>query len=326
MGLESISKRTLERLAALWDQHGLTGLADGRWTPVLRGHHSITPQISEAIHAVHAESLHRSKLSMKTKERMIHQYVREKFGPDVEIPHYTTLIRVWVEWFGSQGARQRYARSAATVETGRSKVVISRPGQVVVVVDTTPLPAKVLDDVFGVPISVDLTLALALDAYTHSLVAFRLTPGSDASIEVAMLLRDVLLPLPMRSGWGPELAWPYPGVPATLVTELAGYPVAARPFFAPETVASDHGGVYKNHYLVQVAQKLGIDVLPARMMRATDKAACERAFGGIRSLLLEFLLGYSGIDVAEGSASQALPPRGTPRDTMRACISSSPHP
>jgi hypothetical protein len=188
LGLAWISERTLERMAADRDADGLMGLADGRWTPVLRGHKSITEEIAEAIHAVHAESLHRSKLSMKTKERLIHQYVREKFGTEVGVPHYTTLAKVWKEWFGPQGARQRYVRSAAAVETGRAKVAISRPGQVVAV-DTTPLPVKVLDDVFGSPISVDLTLAL--DAYSHSLVAFRLTPVSDSSLEVAMLLRDV---------------------------------------------------------------------------------------------------------------------------------------
>lgn len=301
LGLGQISHRTLERMAAQLDEHGVMGLADGRWTPPLRGHPSIKPEIEEAIQAVHAETLHRSKVSMRTKERMIHQYVREKFGPEAEknIPHYVTLWRVWKEWFGSQGARQRYVRSAAAVDAGTSRVVITRPGQVVVL-DTTPLPVKVLDDVFGEPISVDLTLAL--DAFTHSLVAFRLTPGSDSSVEVAMLLRDVMLPLPMRPGWGEDMRWLYPGVPAALVAEFAGYPVAGRPFFAPETVTTDHGSVYKNHHLVQVARTLGVVVLPARVMRPTDKAACERAFGGIRSLLLEMLLGYSGIDVADRGA------------------------
>ncbi len=296
LGLARVSERTLRRMAAELAEGGLAGLSDGRWTPILRGHLSIGPEVAEAIHAVHAESLHRSKISMRTKERMICQYVREKYGPEVVVPHYTTLMKVWKEWFGSGGARQRYARSAAAVETGTSRVVISRPGQVVVL-DTTPPPVKVLDDVFCEPISVDLTLAL--DAYSHSLVAFRLTPGTDSSVDVAMLLRDVMLPLPMRLGWGQDMEWPYPGVPAAVVAEFAGHPVAGRPFFAPETVTSDHGSVYKNHHMVQVARTLGVIVLPARVMRPTDKAACERAFGGFRSLLLELLLGYSGVDVAD---------------------------
>ncbi|MCX4775358.1 hypothetical protein [Streptomyces sp. NBC_01264] len=300
LGLASVSERTLKRMAARYAEHGLIGMADGRWTPAPTGHRAITEEVAEAIRAVHAESLHRSKLSMKTRERLVHQYVREKFpGKEVVVPHYTTLMKVWREWFGSDGARQRYVRSAAAVETGWGRVVVSRPGQVVAL-DTTPLPVKVLDDVFGEPIEVHLTLAL--DACTHSLVAFRLTPVSDSSVEVAMLLRDVLLPLPMRPRWGPEMEWPYPGVPAALVAELAGHPVAARPFFAPETVTSDHGSVYKNHHLVQVARTLGVDLLPARMMRPTDKAACERAFAGIQSLLLELLLGYPGVDVADRGA------------------------
>jgi transposase InsO family protein len=298
LGLEWISERTLERMAARHAEHGLMGLADGRWIPPLRGHRAVTGEVAEAIRAVHAECEHRSALSMKTKERMICQYVREKFGPGVEVPHYTTLAKVWREWFGPEGARQRYIRSAA-LETGKAIVVITRPGQVVAL-DTTPLPVKVLDDVFGTPVSVHLTLAL--DAFSHSLVAFRLTPVAESSVEVAMLLRDVLLLLPMRPDWGAEMEWPYPGVPAALVAEFAGHRVAALPFFAPETVTSDHGSVYKNHHIVRVARRLGVDLLPARMMRPTDKAACERAFAGIQSLLLESLLGYRGVDVADRGA------------------------
>jgi transposase InsO family protein len=78
--------------------------------------------------------------------------------------------------------------------------------------------------------------------------------------------------------------------------------VARQPFFAPETVTSDHGSVYKNHHMVRVARTLGIDLLPARLMRPSDNAACERAFAGIQSLLLELLLGYRGVDVADRGA------------------------
>lgn len=39
---------------------------------------------------------------------------------------------------------------------------------------------------------------------------------------------------------------------------------------------------------------IGANILPARVLRPTDKQACERAFGGIRSLLFEYLPGYTG--------------------------------
>ena len=118
-------------------------------------------------------------------------------------------------------------------------VTVSRPGQVVAL-DTTPLPVKVRDGVFGDPVTAHLTLAL--DMFTHSAVAFRLTLVSDTAVDIAMLLRDIMMPLPMRDGWGPEMEWPYPGVPASVVADFAGYRVAVLPFFAPETVTTDHGG------------------------------------------------------------------------------------
>src|SRR5260370_174828 len=111
-----------------------------------------------------------------------------------------------------------------------------------------------------------------------------------------------MMPLPMRGGWGPELEWPYPGVPASIVAEFAGHRVAGLPFFAPETVTTDHGGPYKSHLVVGAQKALGCNILPARVLRPQDKAACERAFGALRSLLFEHLPGYTGIDVADRGA------------------------
>ncbi|MGW0551910.1 transposase [Streptomyces altiplanensis] len=302
LGWSGVGERTLGWMAAAYRELGSAGLIDGRRVGAPRGRQSVSPEVEEAIRAVHEQCLRRSRISMVSRERLIHQYVREVF-PDreVRVPHRTTLARVWREWFGPGGARQRYVRSAAAVPApAGAPVVASRPGQVVVL-DSTPLPVKVLDDVFSTPITVHLTIAL--DAYSHSIVAFRLTPVAESSVEVAMLLRDVLSPLPMRPGWGEDMAWPYPGVPAALVAELAGGPVAGLPFFTPEAITVDHGAAFKNHHLVEVARTLGVDVLPARAMRPTDKAACERAFAAIQSLLLELVPGWRGIDVADRGAN-----------------------
>lgn len=300
LGLARVGYRTLIRWDVRRRQFGEVGCADDRWLRAGGGHPSVSEDVREAIYAVHVETLHRSRVSMKTRERMIHQYVRERHGPDAAalIPGYDTLKAVWREWFGSGGARQRYARTAG-LSTSGEHVVVHRPGQVVAL-DTTILPVKVRDTVFGESVSVHLTLAL--DVYTHSLVAFRLTLVSDSAVDVAMLLRDVTMPLPMRPDWGEDMAWPYPGLPAAVVAEFAGYPVAGLPFFAPETITTDHGSVYRNHHLVDVQRVLGANILPARVLRPTDKQAVERAFGAIRSLLFEHLLGYSGVDVADRGA------------------------
>ena len=239
--LGQVSERTLKRMAAAWRDRGPAGCIDRRWLRAGAGHPSITEEVREAIFAVRAETRKRSRMSMKARCVLIAQYIAENFGPHVQVPCYWTLREVWREWFGPGGTRPRYDRTADAAEASQVHVVVHRPGQVVAL-DTTPLPVKVRDGVFGDPVSVHLTLAL--DLFTHSVVAFRLTLVSDTSVDIAMLLRDVMLPLPMRDGWGPEMEWPYPGVPAGVVADFAGHRVAGLPFFAPETVTTDHGSVF----------------------------------------------------------------------------------
>lgn len=300
LGLDRISLRTLERWAARYYRWGVMGCADERWLRACTGHRVSEP-VREAIYAVRAVCLHGSRISMASRERKIRQYVLEKYGDQVAIPSSETLRLVWREWFGPGGSRARYARSAAAAEASATgeHVVVHRPGQVVAL-DTTPLPVLVRETVFSEPVEAHLTLAL--DCYTHSLVAFRITLVSEKSVDVAMLLRDVMTPLPMRAGWGQDMAWPYPGIPRTVVAELAGYDVAGLPFFPVETVTTDHGSVYKNFHLVEVQRVIGANIVPARVLRPTDKQACERAFGSIQSLLFEQLPGYRGVDVADRGA------------------------
>jgi hypothetical protein len=300
LGFAQVSVRTLRRMAAAYAREGLVGLVDGRWVRRGGGRPSVSPQVLEALEAVRAETLHRSRVSMRTKDRMVRQFIAEVHGPGVEVPGYDTLRAVWKEMFGA-GGRQRYVRSAASaaqVATG-VHVVVHRPGQVIAL-DTTPLPVKLREQVFGEPVSA--ALILALDVYTHTLAGFRLVLVADSSVDVAMLLRDVATATRMRPGWGPEMAWRYPGIAAEHVEAMAGYPVAAVPFFLPETVTTDHGSPYKNHALIAAQRALGANILPSRVLRPTDKAACERAFSTLCALLSEHLLGYQGRDVADRGA------------------------
>ncbi|MFI6689256.1 transposase [Streptomyces sp. NPDC050485] len=300
LGLAHVGTRTLERWERRRRKYGMVGCADHRWLRQSGGHPSIGEEVREAILAVREETRgHRSRVTGRTREIMIRRYLRETF-PDAEIkvPSYDTLLRVWREWFGPGGSRQRYDRSA-DLPSKHGHVLVTRPGQVVAL-DTTILPVKVREDVFGEPVSVHLTLAL--DVYTHSICAFRLTLVSDSSVDVAMVLRDVMLPLPMRAEWGEEMEWPYPGLPAAVVAEFAGHKVAALPFFAPETVTTDHGSVYRNHHLVEVQEAMGCRILPSRVLRPQDKQTVERTFGSSRSLLFEQLPGYTGVDVGDRGA------------------------
>lgn len=115
------------------------GCADGRWLRECTGHR-ISEQVREAIYAVRAVCPHGSRISMASREKKIHQYVREKYGEQVAIPSSETL---WLEWFGPGGSRQRYARLASAVEVNATgeHVVIHRPGQVIAL-DIAPADAR----------------------------------------------------------------------------------------------------------------------------------------------------------------------------------------
>ena len=301
LGLGQVSERTLERMAAAWRDSGPAGCIDRRWLRAAAGHPSITEEVREAIFAVRAETRNRSRMGMKAKCVLIAQYVAEKFGTQVQVPCYWTLRQVWLEWFGPGGTRPRYDRTAADVEPSGVHVVVHRPGQVVAL-DTTPLPVKVRDGVFGDPVSVHLTLAL--DLFTHSAVAFRLTLVSDTSVDVAMLLRDVMMPLPMRDGWGPEMEWPYPGVPGQrLVAELRRAPGRRA---AVLRAGDGHHGPrrsYKSHHVVEAAARAGLQH-PARQeccARRTRLLASGRS-GRCGACCSSSCPATPGVDVADRGA------------------------
>src|ERR1035437_7780354 len=137
------------------------GCADDRWLRECTGHRIPEP-VREAFCAVRAVCLHGSRISMASREKKIHQYVREKYGEQVAIPSSETLRLVWREWFGAGGSRQRYTRSVAVAEANATgqHVVIHRPGQVVAL-DTTPLPVLVRENVFSEPVEAHLRVACA---------------------------------------------------------------------------------------------------------------------------------------------------------------------
>ncbi|MFJ9692298.1 hypothetical protein [Kitasatospora sp. NPDC101183] len=300
---------------------GAVGCADDRWLRESGGHPSVSEKVRAAILAVREETrLHRSKVDARTRETMIHRYVRETFpGQEIKVPSYDTLRRVRHEWFGPGRGRQRYERSASLPEKD-GHVLVTRPGQVVAL-DATILPVMVREGVFGDPVRVHLTPAL--DVYTHSICAFRLTLVSDASVDVAMVLRDVMLPLPMRADGDGEMEWPYPGLPAAVVAEFVGHRVAALPFFAPETVTTDHGSVYRNHHLVEVQEVIGCRVLPARVLRPQDVRGVEL---GVCRVWLTLLArrGVEGHEIRDEDIARPSPLKH--RNRIRTCSAATASP
>ena len=309
-GVDQMSARTLQRLALRWHKHrSLDAVMDHRHVRPPSGHRVSEP-FEQAIYEVEDDfPVTRSRVSKATKYRRLCIRLRTKGVPEQEMPSYATYRRVLIERFGPTGARQKYRVTQEAMPTQGQPVIATRPGQIVFL-DTNSFDVLVRDGLFGLPVEAKLTLAL--DVYTRSIVGFRFTLVSDKSVDVAMVIRDVMMPMPMRPEWGEDAVWPYPGVPAHVVAEHAGFTVAGRPFMPVEGITTDHGSVYVSHHVVALSEECGSNFLPARKMRARDKHAVELTFRMIRQLLLEELPGYRGMDVAdrgvdpEGDASMTL--------------------
>jgi len=314
-GIAGLSVRSLERMAAAWNRtHSLAALVDRR-----RLRPSTGPRLAASDSAESEEDL----AALKELVRDLVFQVEEDFGPDgskvsvqtrhrrmlflgaeaglsrQDLPGRETYRLIRKRWFAGDGGRAKYRRSSAALPDQMVSAKPTRPGQIVML-DTSDWDALIRDGLFGDPTTAKLTLAV--DVYTRSIVGFRFTLTSDKSIDVAMVLRDVMMPMPMRPGWGADAEWPYPGVPASVLAEGVGYTVAGKPFFQIETATTDHGSVYANHHARVLAETTGINLLPARKARGRDKAVVERMFGTIRQLLIEHLPGWRGIDVHDRGA------------------------
>lgn len=304
-GIADLSVRSLKRMSAAWNSsHSLAALVDRRRLKPVTGPR-LAPKddaerkdlVRDLIFQVEEDfSAEKSRVSVLTRHRRLLFLGAEAGLARDELPAVETYRLIRKRWFGSDGARMKYQRTNALLPEQMLSVKPTRPGQVVML-DTSDWDAKVRDGLFGDATTAKLTLAV--DVYTRSIVAFRFTLTSDKSVDVAMVLRDVMMPMPMRPGWDADAEWPYPGVPANVVAEGTGYTVAGKPFFEIETATTDHGSVYANHHARDLAEKTGINLLPARKARGRDKAVVERMFGTIRQLLVEHLPGWRGVDVAD---------------------------
>jgi len=148
---------------------------------------------------------------------------------------------------------------------------------------------------------VQAELTIAMDLYDRCITGLRLTPVSTKAVDAAAVLFESVGPLPEPAAGWVDIRPPYHGLPSQVVIDAArlaaedGEPLL--PSVAAETVLVDHGKIYLSEHLMSACARLGISVQPARIYRATDKAALERFFRTLREQLLAALPGYKGPDV-----------------------------
>jgi putative transposase len=308
-----LNASTLWNLKRRYESRGLIGLVDARVLRVLTAFKRIDPRVKEAV----LEMLDAEKTkSHKTKRVMrgnLERILKEKHNESVPLPSDATLNR-YLSMVGkplgvfSTSKQRKSMSNRPNRHFGTFQA--TRPGQVILK-DATTLNVFALD-----PITmkwVQVQLSVAIDLYSRSLVAWRLTPTL-SRVDASFLLFDILAPKSGSSDWHestrshyfgiPDEIWIAPkeandldsatdkGTPNQEVTRVA------IPSVYPEEIVVDKGKVFVSEAFRQSCLVLGINLQYARTFAPTDKANVEAIFNYIKNNFCAHLPGFTGADIS----------------------------
>lgn len=283
-------------------RRGVVALVDGRAARSATGA-GVDLRVREAIVAEAKELADGSDVrKMQFRARVASRLARES-GEPLELPSSRqTFNRIVDEVLAPTGLFRLPAKSRRSALSAPSEdlgsLVAERPGEFVAI-DTTGLDVFAIDPFTFQWVGLDLTVAL--DVCTRSILTFRLTPFSTQGVDLALLLSDLLSPMPVDGRWPADVRYPYCGVPENLVLRAfelpAGTPLSPRPTVRPGTIVIDRGRNYQSVVFMAACEHLRINLQSARPYRGSDKGWIERLFRTMRERLLESLPGYTGPNV-----------------------------
>ncbi|MEQ4305597.1 Mu transposase C-terminal domain-containing protein [Plantactinospora sp. B6F1] len=288
--------RTLERWLAGYRRDGEAGLVDTR---VIRGRGStVDPRWDDAVRSVMAQMVAASTPSRSALLARVEALLEREYGRGVvRVPSQATAYRRLAELAkgtnavsGSAKGRQSIADRPQGVY-GRLRA--TRPGEYVIL-DTQDLDVFAMEPVTCRWVGAQLTVAQ--DLFTRCIVGLRVTPVSTKAVDVAGTLYETVAGRQAPASWPQDAVWPYHGVPANVVFDEDGPPMAG-PVCAPETLVVDHGKVFLSAHVIAVCTRLGISIQPAQQHKPTDKPTLERFFRTLREGLIQHLPAYKGPDV-----------------------------
>lgn len=200
------TSRRLWQLRAAWQRNGLTGLVDKRKTrlhnPLARVDARILDAIKEQAAAERLDSSATigNRFHRRTQNRLDHQH---GVGA-VVLPGKDAFRRIVNEVLDLRPSDPAARRIHAAAQPDRTFGVVTatRPGQVVMM-DSAGLDVLAYDHDADAVVPVELTVAL--DLATRSLLAWRFTPRGTKSVDIGLLLADIMVPEPMRPHWPAQL-------------------------------------------------------------------------------------------------------------------------
>ncbi|WP_439678137.1 transposase [Embleya sp. MST-111070] len=299
------SVATVRRMRSRYRRGGLWAVVDGRVaresSPLGRADERVVAAIRDVLEA----RRERSTGTLARLRREVGWLLEEQYGAGtVTVPPTSTfnrLVHVVADGQGLLGTAAQRRWHASRPAPPFTPTVALRPGELVML-DSTPLDVLAVSDdgVVGRP-----ELSIALDVATRSICAAVLRPKGTSSVDAAMLLAQMVVPMAMRPGWDEALAMRRSVIPyerlVALDARLEG--AAARPVIMPETVVVDQGRVFVSGSFLGACESLGVSVQPVPPANGPAKGNVERTFRAIGSGFSQYVAGHVGPDITQRGAA-----------------------
>lgn len=309
-GPPTVAVSTVRAWLTRWRKGGLLDLVDRRkdrsdeWLARLpvEFHQAAEAEVARLdgdISAVHIGEVHR-----RTLVRLQAQ------GYSDGMPSAKVARRLYSQLLAGRGRTTRSHRAYAVRRASSTRSFPAlRPGQVVAV-DVTRADNLVWDSVGAHPLSVEIFTAL--DVCTRTVLATRVVPMSADSIDLGLLLYDVMRPF-SQVVKGTEISdWRWAGVPESLDLPPESVRTTRRrvssgselqgehwvPAVMPEGLRCDKGSIMMSAATRSLLHYFGIDHLPSRGKKPTDNAHLERWHDTLQRCLQQ-IPGYKGHNPTE---------------------------
>jgi transposase InsO family protein len=301
----SMSERTMRRLWADIRAGNAFASAAGASAKRYTAGRRIHPDVIEATIVLIEDQRAASSKSISTLFLELRARLLESRGKpwlNEHLPSERTWRRFLDDrWTKSElnGKARTRASNVTAPKGGFRRTNPTRPGQLVLM-DTNNLDVLLAGT--AIEGAVRGSLVMAMDAFSRSICAVRVVEQTEKNLDVGFAFLDVARPKQMLPGWPSEARWPFVGIPDAVLDDMGvdlPHGASGMPFVNPEALVTDNGATYRAHKTRDLCRRFGVDLLPARAYTPSDKASIERAFGALRSSLLERLDGYRGSDTSE---------------------------
>ena len=300
LGWSRVSRTTVQRMRLVYRREGLWGLVDKR----TRRTASPTGRTDQRVVAAVLEALRRRRGRRRGTVKQViecaEQILADAHGPGrVPLPARSSLYRLVHTLSDPAEQPGRAARTATGPARSPAPAPALRPGERVHIAAARLGVQAVGDDGRAAGVAV----TAALDGATGCVLACVLHPHDADAVDLSVLLAEMAVPGPLRTGWPTALESAHTSVPPPRLLSLDARleHAAARAAAVPETLVFDRAAVTVTAAFLTVCESIGISLEGAPPRRPGTEPAAARTLHTLAGLFARH---------ATATAAAALGPGG----------------